>query len=153
MYTNHQLPAVDASAIALARKALRDRYDLNGDPLFDHAFRVYQAVPQDDSVTRLVALLHTIREHGRGVDDDYIRGRYGKRVADAVHALTRPRGLPLLAHVAGLTDNQARVVKRACIADNLRRDRLDQLSVADRAPLYLAYTEAQRLLEPTGAPR
>jgi (p)ppGpp synthase/HD superfamily hydrolase len=135
--------AID-EALDLAVSAHKGQVDKAGAPYIWHVVRV--ALAQPDELRTVVALLHDVVE-----DTDIklleIHSRFGREVADAVHAITKRSGESLAAYLERVRANAtARAVKLADIADNSDPIRLGTLPEADRRRLQRKYEDALHAL-------
>jgi (p)ppGpp synthase/HD superfamily hydrolase len=128
-------------ALEIAQAAHIGQRDKAGYPYISHVRRVADAVAKHGTTVQTVALLHDLIEDCPGWSLDRLRGEgFSEEIITAVSALTRGDET-YTEFIERLSSNPiARTVKRADLIDNLRLDRLSQISDADlrRAEKYIA---------------
>lgn len=127
-------------AIILACKAHEGQFDKAGEPYILHPLRVMLAMPPDDPLDRIAAVLHDV------VEDSDCEGdllRFGEEVQKSVLALTRLEGEKYAQYIWRVKlDERAKRVKVQDLLDNLRPERMRRLAMADRTRLQEKYTKA-----------
>ena len=123
-YTNKQ--DLVASAMILAASQHGGQKDKQGKPYVLHLIRVASSFADyGDIDCTVVALLHDILED-TDCPVEFIETQFGPRIADAVRALTRPKGMTHEAYMDQVIKNPLAVtVKRADLDHNI--DRWDEL--------------------------
>lgn len=111
-------------AISLAVTAHYGQKRKNGEPYILHPLRVMLAFNSwpgvEGNVLRATGVLHDVCEDC-GISVETIAGLCGRKVADAVNAMTRRDDGPYSDYIVRLATNEiARMVKIADLEDNLR---------------------------------
>lgn len=137
----------ETEALEFALTAHQDQTDKQGKPYILHVLRVAFSVFEHSTENVLIAaLLHDVVEDCE-IDLGEIATRFGERVAQAVDHLSRRRGESYSAYILRLkTDNVARRVKLADLADNLDEARMGQIDVKDQKRLRKRYVKAVEVL-------
>ncbi|MDO4476013.1 MAG: HD domain-containing protein [Lachnospiraceae bacterium] len=120
------------AAFLMAQQAHQGQTDKAGCPYIAHVCRVASAL--EDPELQIIALLHDTLED-TALPADEIRRQFGDRIADAVQALTRHRDghESYEDYIRRVSLNPlARQVKLSDLADNMRLDRLPQVTETDR---------------------
>ena len=132
-------------ALQIAEAVHGRQRDKAGLPYIDHVFRVVSMVSEDEPTmpdAAVVAALHDVLEDG---GEAWNAGRlilegFAPWIIAAVVALTRLSGEDYGAFIERVAANPlATIVKRADLRDNLRLDRLPEITLADldRAEKYI----------------
>ncbi|QIG74731.1 deoxycytidylate deaminase protein [Rhizobium phage RHph_I42] len=142
----HEVSALEERAINLARTALYDLRDSQGDSKFYHTQRVVDALPDRMSIhTRIVAWLHDVVEDwgvGQETALNVINSRFGNEIALDVEALTQREHESYDAAIQRLIDSDrphALVVKLCDNFDNNDPARRIDLSEEDVAKYEQRY--------------
>ena len=116
-------------AQALAAFAHDGQTDKGGRPYIEHPMAVADKVEGED--LKVTALLHDVLEDTR-VTHDTLANLFGRRIADAVDALTRREGETYEAFIERVCqDDLARVVKLADLEHNMDLSRISNPSEED----------------------
>lgn len=131
-------------AIQLAATAHQGQTDKAGQPYILHPLRVMLALEGEED--RIAAVLHDVVEDTQISACDLRRKGFSEIVIEAVLALTRKHGETYDSFIARCTTNDiARRVKLADIADNMRPDRVEAAKLDSR--LLERYQQARSILE------
>ena len=121
-------------ALRLALDTHTGQRDKAGQPYILHVMRVIIGVQDPDA--RIVAALHDVVEDGDRTSIGDIRDAFTPEIADAVQAITKVKGEDYESYLHRVKSNRlARMVKLADLADNMRLDRLPQVTAKDEARL------------------
>jgi (p)ppGpp synthase/HD superfamily hydrolase len=142
-------------AIILATQYHSDTVDKGGEPYIFHPLRVMLAMRGmhgGGEESQIVAVLHDVVEESRKHKRDQlhlseIHSRFGKRIHDAIDAITRRPDETYKAYILRCKANDlARWVKLADLHDNLNKDRIPSCQHDGYASLWRRYEEAVDML-------
>jgi len=127
-------------AKTIAERLHKDQVDKLGVPYIRHIEEVVEGVTTEEE--KIVAYLHDVVE-----DTDYphvlIYLHFGKAVADAVYAITKRKGEPLVDYYERVRNNPlALKVKLADLHDNSSEIRLQRLDADTQKRLRAKYQKA-----------
>jgi (p)ppGpp synthase/HD superfamily hydrolase len=138
-------------AIILATRAHAGQLDKGGAPYILHPLRVMLGCQTEEQ--RIAAVLHDTYEDG-GITLEYIEEHFGKRIADAVDALSRRihEGETYSEFIHRCGKNEiARVVKLEDLKDNMDETRLGRDPTEEDTRRIAKYAKARRTLIMMGA--
>lgn len=119
--------------------------DAAGLPYVTHPIRVAELV--NSAEAKAVAMLHDVLEDTHCTVQD-LNKHFPDSVVNAVLAITKAEGTDYLEYLTCVRDNPISLeVKLADMEDNLRLDRLDNLTIARRLRLVLKYTKGRHYLK------
>lgn len=131
-------------AILLATRVHAGQVDMAGAPYILHPLRVMLGCIFEED--RIAAVLHDAHEDG-GVTIEYILEHFGKRVADAVEALSRKPDESYSVFITRCGQNEiARRVKLEDLKDNLDQTRLGREPTEEDSRRLRKYAKARRSL-------
>lgn len=134
------------TARRIATAAHHGQFDKAGVPYISHPERVAARLDQPDA--QATGWLHDVLEDTEVTPDDLLAAGIPPRVVEAVKALTHLPDEPRSTYYQRVATNErARTVKLADIADNSDPTRLAHLDEATRTRLEHKYTQARAALQ------
>lgn len=133
-------------ALDLAKEAHQGQRDKAGKPYIEHVQRVVESV--DTIGAKIVAALHDVVEDTEvTLEQLRIEHKFPEHIVLAVDAITKRNDEEYFGYLARVKANPlARAVKTADLRDNMRLDRLPDITEPDQSRLE-KYQEAMRRLQ------
>lgn len=134
-------------ALEIASRAHRGQVDKAGRPYIEHPLAVMAMLEADDTIGRVVAVLHDVIEDSEITASDLRARGIGEEAVAGVEVLTHARGEPNAVYWARVRAHQLALrVKLADLEHNSDPERLAALDAATRRRLEAKYSAARAAL-------